>query len=81
MKVSGSSSCEEKVKLIETEILPNVSNHDCYYGLYEDQNLINITHGPVDDNDTDDSSREYGMLNPDLLDLDLPMQGNTESVI
>ena len=78
---SGSSSYEEKFKHIETEILPNISNHDCFYGVYDDEDLMNVTHGPVNDDDTDDSSSEYGMLNPDLLDLDLPMQANVENVI
>ena len=79
---SGPSSYEEKFKHIETEILPNISNHDCFYGVYEDEDLMNITHGPVvNDNDTDNSSCEYGMLNPDLLYLDLPMQGNVENDI
>ena len=42
---------------------------------------MNISHGPVDDDDTDDSSSEYGMQNPDLLVLDLPMQENLENFI
>ena len=49
-------------KHFETEILPNISNHGCFYGVYEDEDLLNITHEPLDCNDTDDSSREYGML-------------------
>ena len=78
---SRSSSYEEKFKHIATEILPNISNHVCFDRVYEDEDLMNITLGPVDDNDTDNSSSEYGMLNPDLLVLDLSMQRNVESVI
>ena len=58
----------------------DTSNHNWFYWVYEDEDLVNISHGPVNDDNTDDSSSEYGMLNPYLLDLDLPMQGNVESV-
>ena len=46
-----------------------------------DEDLNNITHEPVDEDDTDNSSSEYGMLNPDLLDSDLTMQGYVENII
>ena len=39
---NGFSSYEEKFKDIETEILPNISNHDCFYGVFED--LINTAY-------------------------------------
>ena len=76
---NGFSSYEEKFKDIETEILPNISNHDCFYGVFED--LINTAYGLVDEYDTDDSSSEFGMLNSDLLDLDSPVQGNVVNII
>ena len=78
---NGFSSYEEKFKDIETEILPNISNHDCFYGVFEDEDLMNATYGPVDEDDTDDSSSEFGMLNSDLLDLDSPVQGNVINII
>ena len=78
MKVTWSSTYEEKFKHVGTGILPNISNHNCFYGVYEDKDIMNITHGPVDEDDTDNSSSEYSMLNPHLLDLDLSKQGNAQ---
>ena len=37
-------------------------------------------YGSVDE-DTHDSSREFCMVNPNLLDLDMQVQGNVENVI
>ena len=42
---------------------------------------MNVTNGSVDEDATDDSSSDFGMLNPDLLDLDLLVQGNAEYFI
>ena len=39
----GFSSYEENFKHIETEILPNISHHNCFYGVYDDEDLMNIT--------------------------------------
>ena len=71
----------KSLKIWKLKILPNISNHNCFYGVYEDEDLMNTTYGPVDEGDTDDSSSEFGMLNPDLLDLDLPVQGNVVNTI
>ena len=40
---SGWTSFGEKFKHVETEIFPNISNHDCLYGVYDDKDLMNIT--------------------------------------
>ena len=74
-------SYEEKFEHIETEMLPNISHFYCFYGIYDDEDLMNITYGSVDEADIDKSSGKFGMLKPDLLDLELQVQGNVENVI
>ena len=39
----GCISSRKILKHAETEILTNISNHDCFYGVYIDEDLMNIT--------------------------------------
>ena len=62
---SGCPSYEEKLKHVETEILTTISNRDSFYEVYDDE----------------DSDNDYNMLDPTLLDLDMPVQDNVDSSI
>ena len=42
---------------------------------------MNITYGSVDEDDEEDSDSEYNMVDPALLDLDMPVQDNVDSSI
>ena len=70
-----------KFKHVETEILPNISNHDCLYEVYDDEYLMIITYASVDEDDKDESDSEYSMLDPAFLDLGMPVQDNIDSSI
>ena len=78
---NGCTSYEEKFKHVDTEILPNISNHDCFYWVYDDEDLKNITYGSVDEDYKEDSDSEYNMLHFALLDLDMLVQDNVDSSI
>ena len=39
---------------------------------------MNIAYGSVDEDDKEDSDSEYDMLDPALLDLDMPVQDNVD---
>ena len=65
---SGCTSYEEKFKHVQFEILKNISNHNCFYGIYDDEDLVNIAYGSVDEDDKENSDSEYNMLDPALLD-------------
>ena len=47
----GFTSYEEKFKHVETELLTKISSHDCFYGVYYNQDPINMTYGSVDQDD------------------------------
>ena len=69
----GCSSYQEKFDSVEPDIKPNIERHDCFYGIYDDdEDMMNsIYHSDDDDDGTEDvSADEFGMLNPDLLDLE-----------
>ena len=71
----GSSPREDKFKHSETQNLPNILHHNCFYRVCEDDDPLNVTYGSFDEDGTGDSSREFGTLNPDLLNLDLSVYG------
>ena len=78
---SGCTSYEKKFKHLETEILINISYYDCFYGVNDDKDLMNITYGSVNEDDEEDSDSEYNMLDHALLDIDMPVQDYVDSSI
>ena len=42
---------------------------------------MNLIYGSADEDDEDDEDSEYNMLDPALLDLDVPVQENVDSSI
>ena len=79
----GCSSYQEKFNLVETDIKPNIQRHDCFYGIYDDdEDMMNsIYHSDDDEEGIEDvSADEFGMLNPDLLDLDTDQEPEPRNV-
>ena len=72
-------SYEEKFKHVESDILQSILNHDCFYGVYDDDDLLNTTYDSTNENEIDIASNEFGMLNPSLLDLDIPQENHMNS--
>ena len=79
----GYSTYEEKFKQVESDILPNISSHDCFYGVYDDdEDLMNNAHQSTNEDEENIIDSEFGMLNPALLDLDMPQDnGQNNNVV
>ena len=55
----GCTFYKENFKHVETEILTNISNQDCLYGVYDDEDLMDITYGSVDEYNKEDNCRRF----------------------
>ena len=78
----GCSSYKEKFDEVESDILPNIQRHDAFYGKFDldDEDLLNNCYDSSDDDDDDDDNdNEFGMLHPDLLDLDMEADSGTNN--
>ena len=80
----GWSSYQEKFNSVEPDIKPNIERHDCFYGIYDDDedmmNSIYHSDDDVDDGIEDINADEFGMLNPDLLDLDTDQEHEPQNL-
>ena len=70
--IDGCSSYKEKFDQVETDIESNIQRHDCFFGILDDEDMMNNIYGSHDDDsDEDVIDDEFCMLNPDLLDLEV----------
>ena len=71
----GCLSYQERFEEIEHLIKSNIKNHDCFYGVYDDdEDMIgHIYQSSDEENET--YAEEFEMFNPNLLDLD-PEEGS-----
>jgi ATP-dependent DNA helicase PIF1 len=68
----GYSTYEEKFLDVEADIKPNIERHDCFYGIFDDDDdMINNIYADSDEEVDDYTADEFGMLNPDLIDHDM----------
>ena len=69
----NSHSYEEKFDEVESSIKPNIVRHDPYFGRYDldPDDLLDNCYAASESDDDDKDDNEFGMINPDLLDLDL----------
>ena len=74
--IDGHSSYKEKFDQVETEIESNIQRHDCFYGIFDDEDMINNLYESHDNDNEDVIDSEFGMLNPDLLDLEVEQDTN-----
>ena len=79
-----------KLEFVKDDIMRNIEKNDAFYGKFDlddllDEVLDGVDHDFLDENEEDNGPSDYGMLNPDLLDLnsneqDDPSQPSTMSV-
>ena len=80
--ISGCSSYAEKFKQVKDAIMSNIRKHDACYGkfdldedmLFERDDSDNVS------NNSDDEPCGFGMLNPDLLDLNSNNSSNNTTI-
>ena len=79
----GFSSYEEMYKHVEEDIKPNILRHEPYFES-QDMNLDlnDLERFDNDEDDNNDNRTQFNFLNPDLLDLDMPVNetDNTSGV-
>ena len=71
--ILGCSSYAEKFELVKDEIMSNITQHDASYGKFDlDEDMLIERDDSSEneaDNNADNEPSDYGMLNPELLDL------------
>ena len=66
----GFLSYQEKFENEEPFIKSNIERHDCFFGIYDDdEDMIGNVY-QSSDNENETCADEFGMLNPNLLDLE-----------
>ena len=74
---------QEKFEQVETTIKPNIYKHDIYFGKYDidEDDLLPVYENS--DAESEENDADFGMLNPDLLDLDMDEghDGNTSAPV
>ena len=74
-------SFKEKFGQVESTIKPNILKHDSYFGQYEiDPDDLLDNYNPTSESEFDnEDDNEFGMINPDLLDLDFDDDSGTST--
>ena len=75
------STYTEKFEFVKDEIMRNIEKHDVFYGKFDlddllDEVLDGAEYDLLDEHKEDNGPSDYGMLNPDLLDLNSDEQGD-----
>ena len=71
---------EEKYNQVEPMIKPNIYKHDPYFGIHDiDLNDL-LDNYVVSESESDEDNDDFGMLNPDLLDLDMEEDNDENNV-
>ena len=70
----------EKFKFVKDDIMRNIKKQDAFYGKFDlnyllDERLDGIEHDLLDEDEKDNGTSDYGMLNLDLLKLNSDEQG------
>ena len=66
---NGYFSYKEKFKDIESLLKNNIERHDCFYGIYDDEDMIGNVYESSDDEEIETGADEFVMLNPELIDM------------
>lgn len=74
------STYAEKFKFVKDDIMRNIERYDTFYGKFDlddllDEVLDGVDHDLLDEDEENNGPNDYGMLNPDLLDLNSVEQG------
>ena len=76
------STNAEKLKFVKDDITRNIEKHDALHGKFDLDDLLNevldgVDHDLFDEDEEDNGTSDYGMFNPDLLNLNSDKQGDS----